>query len=193
MRPLATARFVALLALCALGGPPARADGTIQQPTGTWQKPGPIQQPTGSWQKPGDIQRPKGLQAIGVSDSLCQKRLTVGDDTLFEFDKATLAADAPETLAALGPLIRQAGAHPVTIVGHTDAIGSNAYNQKLSEARARAVRDWLAGHGFLAAGTPVVGRGKTQPIAPNAKPDGTDDPEGRRKNRRVEVLIDTCR
>ena len=63
---------------------------------------------------------------------------------------------------------------------------------KLSEARATTVRDWLVGRGIVPATTPTKGYGKTSPIAPNQTSDGRDDPEGRQKNRRVEVVFDTC-
>jgi outer membrane protein OmpA-like peptidoglycan-associated protein len=171
----------------------AAQDYPIQQPKGTWQKPGEIQQPKGAWQKPGAIQVPKGIQAIRTQDDQCQRRLIVGADALFEFNKATLTADAMETLNALGPMIRKAGKHPAVVEGHTDAIGSPAYNQELSERRADAVRAWLLGQHLMDDTTSRIrGYGKTRPIAPNTKPDGSDDPAGRQKNRRVEVIIDTC-
>ncbi|HXO43443.1 MAG TPA: OmpA family protein [Thermoanaerobaculia bacterium] len=166
--------------------------GEIQQPKGTWQKPGEIQQPKGPWQKPGEIQVPKGIQAIQAHESGCEQRLTTVADALFEFDKATLGADAEQTLAVLGPQIAQRGEHPIVIEGHTDAIGSDAHNQRLSEQRAAAVRAWLAAHRFVPASTPIKGYGKTRPVAPNANPDGSDNPAGRQKNRRVEVVIKTC-
>jgi outer membrane protein OmpA-like peptidoglycan-associated protein len=166
--------------------------GAIQQPAGNWQKPGEIQQPKGPWQKPGEIQVPKGIQAISAHESSCEQRLTTVADALFEFDKATLGADAEQTLAALGPQIAQRGEHPIVIEGHTDSIGSDAHNQRLSEQRAAAVRAWLAAHHFVPATTPIKGYGKTRPIAPNTHPDGSDDPAGRQKNRRVEVVIKTC-
>jgi outer membrane protein OmpA-like peptidoglycan-associated protein len=166
--------------------------GPIQQPTGTWQTPGEIQQPKGPWQKPGEIQVPKGIQAIQAHDSACEQRLTTVADALFEFDKATLGADAEQTLAALGPQIARRGEHPIVVEGHTDAIGSDAHNQRLSEQRAAAVRAWLAAHHFLPASTPIKGYGKNRPVAPNTHPDGSDNPAGRQKNRRVEVVIKTC-
>jgi outer membrane protein OmpA-like peptidoglycan-associated protein len=169
-----------------------RQPGPIQQPAGTWQKPGEIQQPKGPWQKPGEIQVPKGIQAIQAHDSACEQRLTTVADALFEFDKATLGADAAQTLAALGPQIAQRGPHPIVIEGHTDSIGSDAHNQRLSEQRAAAVRAWLTAHDFVPASTPTKGYGKTRPVAPNTRPDGSDDPAGRQKNRRVEVVIKTC-
>jgi outer membrane protein OmpA-like peptidoglycan-associated protein len=113
-------------------------------------------------------------------------------DALFDFDKSTLRGDAEVTLAAAGPEIAKAGGHKITVIGHTDAIGGDAYNDRLSESRARTVRDWLAGHGFVPTGTGIKGMGRRQPIAANTKPDGSDDPLGRQKNRRVEVDIDIC-
>jgi outer membrane protein OmpA-like peptidoglycan-associated protein len=152
---------------------------------------GPAQTP-GEFQKPGEIQIPKGIQAIRAEDEKCGKRFLIGADALFEFDKATLTPDAEETLKVLLPLLAKAGQHPATVEGHTDAKGADSYNQTLSENRAKTVRDWLAGHGALPAATPVKGWGKRRPVAPNAKPDGSDDPQGRQKNRRVEVVLDLC-
>jgi outer membrane protein OmpA-like peptidoglycan-associated protein len=159
--------------------------GQIQQPKGTWQTPGQIQQPKGPWQKPGQIQK--------VQSDRCHQRLTVGADALFEFNKASLTDAAQQTLATLGPMIQKAGKHPVSIEGYTDSIGTAEYNQDLSEKRAKAVEDWLVSHNYVDAATATVhGFGKTRPVAPNTKPDGSDNPEGRAKNRRVEVVIDTC-
>jgi outer membrane protein OmpA-like peptidoglycan-associated protein len=162
--------------------------GEVQQPSGTWQTPGEIQQPKGTWQVPGEIQKPGEIQRV---EERCRHRLVVAADALFAFDQAILSGQAEATLAALGPqLAKEKG--KVTVEGFTDAKGSDDYNQKLSERRARAVRDWLASHGFLAADAPAMGYGEARPVAPNAKPDGSDDPEGRAKNRRVEVVVATC-
>jgi outer membrane protein OmpA-like peptidoglycan-associated protein len=166
--------------------------GPIQTPKGTWQTPGQIQTPKGTWQTPRAIQVPKGIQAIKTTKKDCFERMAVGADALFEFNQSKLTADAAETLNALGPMIQKAGKHPVFIEGHTDAIGSDAYNQKLSEARATAVKKWLVAHRFVSEAATIRGWGKRRPVAPNTKPDGTDDPAGRQRNRRVEVVIDTC-
>jgi outer membrane protein OmpA-like peptidoglycan-associated protein len=152
-----------------------------------------IQKPKGNWQTPGEIQVPKGIQAIRTEDAKCTRRFVVGADALFEFDKATLTPDAEETLKALVPLLVKAGKHPARIEGHTDAKGADDYNQTLSEKRARTVKDWLAAKGAVAASTPIQGWGERKPVAPNAKPDGSDDPQGRQKNRRVEVVLDLCK
>lgn len=178
----------ALLALAL----PAAAQQEIQKPRDTWQTPKEIQQPKGTWQQPGEIQVPKGIQAIRTQDERCAKRFLVGADALFEFDKATLTPDAEETLTALVPLLAQAGKRPAMVEGHTDAKGSDAYNQTLSEKRAQAVKDWLAARGAVPDSTPIKGWGEQRPVAPNARPDGSDDPAGRQKNRRVEVVLSLC-
>ena len=172
---------------------PATAQQEIQKPKDNWQKPGEIQKPRDTWQTPGEIQVPKGIQAIRTEETKCTKRFSVGADALFEFDKASLTPDAAETLNALLPLLAKAGKHPASIEGHTDGKGSDAYNQTLSEKRAQTVKDWLVAKGALPAATPIQGWGKRRPVAPNAKPDGSDDPAGRQKNRRVEVVLDLCK
>lgn len=178
-----------LLALLTMTAAPAAAGWRTP---GDIQKPGEIQVPKGTWQTPGEIQIPKGIQAIRAEDEKCGKRFLIGADALFELDKAALTPDAEETLKALVPLLEKAGRHPATVEGHTDAKGTDAYNQTLSENRAKTVRDWLATHGALPAATPAKGWGERRPVAPNAKPDGSDDPQGRQKNRRVEVALDLC-
>jgi outer membrane protein OmpA-like peptidoglycan-associated protein len=170
----------------------AQQPGEIRQPEGHWVKPGPIQEPKGPWIQPGEIQVPKGIQAVRASEAKCERRFSVVGDALFDFDKANLRPDAEETLSAAGPEIAKLANRPAVIEGHTDAKGSDSYNQKLSEARARSARDWLAGHGFLPNSTPIKGFGKTRPVAPNETADGLDDPEGRQKNRRVEIVFNTC-
>jgi outer membrane protein OmpA-like peptidoglycan-associated protein len=174
-----------LLAVTAIGL--AQEKYPIQKPLpgDKWQKPGPIQ-------KPGEIQAPKGIEAIKSEKADCQQRMTVVADALFEFDKASLTADAEETLTALGPMIAQAGNHPITIEGHTDSKGTAQYNQALSEKRAQTVKAWLAAHQYVTQSASVKGFGKNRPVAPNANSDGSDNPDGRQKNRRVEIVIDTC-
>jgi outer membrane protein OmpA-like peptidoglycan-associated protein len=192
-------RIVQIAALAALGAlaattAHAQTGGAyqIQQPKGTWQTPGQIQQPTGPWQTPGEIQVPKGIQAVHAEDQPCARRLSVLGDALFDFDKSVLRGDAEETLTAVGPEIAKAGAHPLVIEGHTDSIGTDAYNNVLSLRRAETVRQWLSGHRFVPVNAPIKGYGKAQPTAPNQTPDGRDNPEGRQKDRRVDIVIDTC-
>ena len=166
--------------------------GEIQQPRGSWQVPGETRQPKGPWQQPGVIEVPKGKEAVRATVTRCEYRLNVVADALFDFDKSNLRPEAEETLTAAGPELAKLAGKPARIEGHTDGKGSDAYNMKLSQARATTVRDWLVDHGMLPTSTSTVGYGKSRPIAPNTTPDGRDDPEGRQKNRRVEVVFDTC-
>ena len=108
-------------------------------------------------------------------------------DVLFAFGSAELAPAAQQAVTAVDDEIGSGGTGTVTIEGHTDAIGSDADNQALSERRASAVRAALEaelGSGYTYT---AVGFGETEPVAPNTRPDGTDDPDGRALNRRVEI------
>jgi outer membrane protein OmpA-like peptidoglycan-associated protein len=108
-------------------------------------------------------------------------------DVLFDFDKATIRPDAEPALTRAGELLKSYPDARIVIGGHTDAKGDDAYNDDLSLRRARSVADRLR----AAAGRApeVEGYGERRPVAPNARPDGADDPEGRQKNRRVEIRI----
>ena len=111
-------------------------------------------------------------------------------DTLFEFDRWDLGPSAEGNLVKAADVIRRAGPGPIEITGHTDAKGDGAYNDTLSRRRAEAVAEWLRQQvGVRQRQFIVSGKGESAPIAPNSKPDGSDDPDGRAKNRRVELLI----
>lgn len=111
-------------------------------------------------------------------------------DALFEYDKADLTPAAEAELRKAAELIRRSPPGAISIVGHTDGKGNDAYNQRLSEARADAVADWFRQQvGVRARAFAVSGKGESAPIAPNAQADGRDDPAGRARNRRVEVIV----
>ncbi len=82
---------------------------------------------------------------------------------------------------------------PITIWGHSDSTGSDAANLLASRHRAEAARDYLVRKGVAADRITVVALGEARPVAPNRKLDGSDDPEGRDKNRRVEIKVDLPR
>ena len=110
-------------------------------------------------------------------------------DVLFRFDSANLLPQASAALQERLTAIRRAYQYPlIRVEGHTDSIGSDAANDALSLRRAEAVRQWLIGNGIPPAAITVAGYGKRQQIAPNTRPDGGDDAEGRARNRRV-VLV----
>lgn len=106
-------------------------------------------------------------------------------DVLFDFNKATLKPGAREKLSKLaGILLAYPGKYHLEIEGHTDSVGSDDYNQKLSEDRAAAVQSYLTQEGVKSDKiTAVRGFGKTQPVTTN------DTAEGRQMNRRVEIVI----
>lgn len=111
-------------------------------------------------------------------------------DALFEFDSAELGPEAENLLRKALPAVRQAPSGPLGFVGHTDSKGEDAYNQALSERRAQAVADWFAQQpGIRQRERNVSGQGEAEPVAPNARPDGSDDPAGRARNRRVELVL----
>jgi outer membrane protein OmpA-like peptidoglycan-associated protein len=106
-------------------------------------------------------------------------------DVLFDFNQASLRSGAREKLSKLaGILLAYPGTYRIEIEGHTDAVGSQDYNQKLSEDRAQTVRAYLGQAGIPDTRIVAVrGFGKIRPVATN------DTPEGRQMNRRVEIVI----
>lgn len=134
------------------------------------------------------------MQDLQVRETATDIRIALNADILFDFDKAEILPKAQTALRQAAALIQQRTSNKkqigVRIEGHTDAIGSHDYNRKLSERRAQAVMSWLA---KLDGMTTVIfttdGCGATKPVAANKNPDGSDNPEGRRQNRRVEVII----
>jgi OmpA-OmpF porin, OOP family len=106
---------------------------------------------------------------------------------LFDFNKSTLKPESDAVLQqVLAPLQKDA-ALKLEVQGHTGNVGDDAYNQTLSEARAKSVMAWLTAHGVAPARLSFKGFGKTMPVATN------DTDEGRAKNRRVEIANPACK
>jgi outer membrane protein OmpA-like peptidoglycan-associated protein len=122
------------------------------------------------------------------SDSIALIRLS--GDILFDFDKSAIRPEAVLTLSQVKNVLvsRYSGA-PITIHGHTDSKGSEAYNLVLSEARATSVREWLILNGLPAQNLTIMAHGERHPIASNENADGSDNPVGRQLNRRVEIAV----
>ena len=133
-----------------------------------------------------------GKDTATVSDAPGSTEVDLAADVLFAFDSDKLTPAAQAELQDTAKLIRDKAKGPVRVEGHTDSVGSQAYNLGLSERRARAVRDAL---NQLLGDRPtqfsVKGFGASKPIAPNKNPDGSDNPKGRARNRRVTVAIPT--
>ncbi|RYF84344.1 MAG: OmpA family protein [Chitinophagaceae bacterium] len=113
----------------------------------------------------------------------------VVDNVYFAFDKAIVLEESYDALNKLAKMLTDNPSISVEISGHTDSKGDDKYNQKLSEARAKSVVDYLVSQGIDRSRLTAAGYGESKPIAPNTNPDGTDNPTGREKNRRTEFKV----
>ena len=111
------------------------------------------------------------------------EKVSFAADAFFDFDKATLKPEGKAKLDDLTDKVKGITLEVIIAVGHADSVGSDAYNQKLSEKRAQAVKDYLTSKGTDASRVYVEGKGEKQPVADNKTADG------RAKNRRVEIEV----
>lgn len=128
------------------------------------------------------------LSELGARQDNGRIIVNLPSDVLFDFDKADIRADARSSLTKLAQVLTAMDKSDVQIIGHTDAKGSDAYNDRLSERRAASVKTWLSEYGVMSKMT-TTGKGERFPVAPNQTMSGGDDPQGRQKNRRVEFII----
>ncbi len=110
-------------------------------------------------------------------------KVTLNADTFFDFDKSTLKPEGRQVLDQVAAQVRSIDLETIIATGHTDSIGTEAYNLKLSERRANTVKQYLVEQGVPADRIYAEGKGKLQPIASNKTR------EGRAQNRRVEIEI----
>ena len=110
-------------------------------------------------------------------------KVTFSADAFFDFDKAVLKPEGKAKLDDLASKVKGINLEVVIAVGHTDSVGSDAYNQKLSVRRAEAVKAYLVTKGIEKNRVYTEGKGEKQPIADNKTK------EGRAKNRRVEIEV----
>jgi outer membrane protein OmpA-like peptidoglycan-associated protein len=108
--------------------------------------------------------------------------LTLGD-VLFDTGKATLKPGAYQTIERLAAVLKEVPARKVMIEGHTDSVGSDEFNQQLSQNRAQSVQSALLERGVMSNQITTLGKGESTPIASN------DDAGGRQQNRRVEMIF----
>lgn len=108
----------------------------------------------------------------------------------YGFDSDKLTDDSKLALdTSLVVLLKKNPTFKIEVMAHTDSKGSDAYNLKLSQKRAESVVKYLVSKGINAERLTGKGYGETKPVAPNSNPDGSDNPEGRQKNRRTEFKI----
>ena len=110
-----------------------------------------------------------------------KQAIVIQADALFDFDKSVLRPDGKKSIDDAAAKLKGVDVEMVIATGHTDNVGSDAYNQKLSERRAAAVKDYLVSKGIPAAKITTIGKGESQPVATNKTA------EGRQKNRRVDI------
>jgi OOP family OmpA-OmpF porin len=111
------------------------------------------------------------------------EKVTLAADVLFDFDKAVLKTEGKNKLDDLATKVKAINLEVVIAIGHTDSIGSDAYNQKLSVRRAESVKAYLVSKGVEPNRIYTEGKGEKQPVASNKTKDG------RAKNRRVEIEV----
>jgi len=132
------------------------------------------------------------LQDLKAKVTEHEIKIELDADVLFDFDKYSLRAEAADSLREVGEVAKNYGKSPVLIEGYTDGKGTHPYNIKLSDNRAASVKKWLVENaGVSGPRITTRGWGEAKPVAPNTNPDGSDNPAGRQKNRRVEITIHT--
>jgi outer membrane protein OmpA-like peptidoglycan-associated protein len=130
---------------------------------------------------------------VFVNPSLCltiipEKAIKV-ENVYYDFNKASLQETSYPSLDDLVRLLNENPTMQIELSAHTDSKGTDEYNNKLSEARAQAVVDYLISKGIAKERLIAKGYGESLPVAPNTNADGTDNPEGRQLNRRTEFKV----
>jgi outer membrane protein OmpA-like peptidoglycan-associated protein len=129
-----------------------------------------------------------GNPTASDAESPGHSKLTLSSDVLFHFDKSNLTPAARSILDTVAARIKSSATGTISVTGYTDSIGTNAVNIPLSQARARSVINFVEP---LTAGANITytsqGLGPADPVAPNTKPNGADNPAGRSLNRRVTI------
>jgi len=120
---------------------------------------------------------------VAVPVAPATEKVSFAADAFFDFDKAVLKPEGKAKLDDLADKVKGITLEVIIAVGHTDSVGTDAYNQKLSEKRSEAVKSYLVGKGIEASRVYVEGKGEKQPVADNKSADG------RAKNRRVEIEV----
>lgn len=173
-------------------GPPApsaaassNGEQAASPPSGT-----PVQQ---AYASPRTEALLTGLTRKGIAAQVSVRGvLIILPESVFEYGTADLPRPSKRRLHDIAAVVvEHASGVPVAVEGHTDSIGADMFNQGLSERQARAIANELASGGIAQSLITSAGFGARFPIAPNQRPDGSDDPHGRARNRRVEIVIET--
>ncbi|MBX3603090.1 MAG: OmpA family protein [Rubrivivax sp.] len=163
-----------------------RCDGAIKPPPPPPPAPRvapPPPPPPAAPPPPPAVAPPAPAPAPAARPAPVSEKVTFAADAFFDFDKAVLKPDAQAKLTDLVDKTKGINLEVIIAVGHTDSTGNAAYNQRLSVARAEAVKNFLVSKGIERNRVYTEGKGQAQPVADNRTR------EGRAKNRRVEVEV----
>lgn len=168
------------------GSAPIAAGDVRAEPAGGFAQAPTSTSTTGLTLPVFDLSVTTGNSAASDTESPTRSSIALRGDVLFRFNQSSLTSGARALLRSVAAKIKARAKGPVQVTGYTDSIGSPAFNLGLSQRRAQAVV------AALSALTPGVhyssaGKGEADPVAPNQKPDGSDNPAGRALNRRVTV------
>ena len=128
-----------------------------------------------------ELERIEGIDVTRTAED--ELNVVVRNEILFDHDSAALRSASRASLQEMAGVFSRYPETRITVAGHADSTGPDAYNHDLSHRRARAVRDYLADQGVAASRIEAIGSGETQQRATN------DTPEGRQLNRRVEIRV----
>ncbi|MES2979807.1 MAG: OmpA family protein [Pseudomonadota bacterium] len=154
-------------------------DGAIVPPAPA---PAPVAAPAPA-PAPAPAARPPAPAPAAAAPAVAATKVTYAADAFFDFDKSVLKPEGRAKLDDLVGKIKDISLEVIIAVGHTDSVGSDAYNQKLSVRRSEAVKAYLVSKGIEKNRVYTEGKGEKQPVADNKTA------EGRAKNRRVEIEV----
>jgi OOP family OmpA-OmpF porin len=163
---------------------PARAAAPAPAPAASAPAPAPAPAPAASAPAPAVVPAPAPRPAAApAAPAVAATKVTYAADAFFDFDKATVKPEARAKLDDLVGKVKGINLEVIIAVGHTDSVGTDGYNQKLSVRRAEAVKAYLVSKGIEKNRVYTEGKGEKSPVADNKTP------EGRAKNRRVEIEV----
>lgn len=156
-------------------------------PVAVIQKPAEIVKPIEQPQPVREVEPP--IISPKEKDKMLPKEYIISQAIFFEFNSADLTENSKKAVLYLSLLMKNYEDVKIEFVGHADAIGSEQYNLQLSQKRANAAKSYLMKLGIPSKRIIITPKGETTAIAINKNPDGSDNPEGRKFNRRVEFRL----
>ena len=158
-------------------------DGAITEKPKAMVQPDPVYPTPEVNPEPAPAAAPAPAPAPAAAAAAVSSKVTYAADAFFDFDKSVIKPEGKAKLDDLVGKVKAINLEVIIAVGHTDSVGSDAYNQKLSLRRSQAVKAYLVSKGIDKTRIYTEGKGEKQPVADNKTK------EGRAKNRRVEIEV----